>query len=338
MNLYTNLIGDISKINSSTALLLLILQGYDILRIFKIYYYYFRLTTMFKCALITILFFVLFSRIHAQKFYFTGIGLRGSAMMDKSTDRDRAAIINSAAKNNTTYKLQIDSIYNHLFTPTRLEKAHNGFIIADFFFRASKTNQFFKWSEWCIGIGYTPLARNIETFPMRKNITSYSDTIGYFMKRVIDRSSGWMIENKFIVNSSPYKSRVMKYFGLGFRMAAMNEKNNTAVLTELHVYKNNEYNTIANLSNTSNALLGFFAIAGLKYNMSCHFNLYADINLGYCWRFYPEKIQTHGYNTAISFGIKYKMGNGPNDENNQTNTVEDEKSKKRNKKKLQVYW
>lgn len=287
---------------------------------------------------LTLLFMWFFQFAEAQKFYFTGIGLQYSSLSNRSTDREKAQIIASAAYQPST-KALVDNIGNDLMVPHFKESEHTDFLLFNFYLRPKKTNRFFDYSELITGIGYSPLIKNHDAYSyLRKNPTESNDTIGYFMERIIGQKYGFILESKFIVNSSPFKSRLMKYFGFGIRAASITEKNNRVKFTELHAYNNNEFYTYLPLSNTSNAMLGVFVVGGLKYNLSCKFNVFVDVSAGYAWRFYPYKISNNSYSSSLSFGLKYKMGNGPIDTDNSVPVVEDEKTKKRNKKKIQVYW
>ena len=288
---------------------------------------------MHKISLI-LLFFLCFSNISAQKFYFTGIGIRGLKMTDRTTQTEKSNIIVSACSD-PIVKQKAKFISDKLLFPKDKESATNNFLMFDIYLRPKKTNNFFRWSEWVIGLGYAPIRKNVSIY---RPIYRYEGSTLYAMERIIGKQSAFMIESKFIINSSPYKSRLMKYFGLGFRASAINEANNAVKFTESLAGGTKAKMDSLLLSNTSNALLGLFAMGGIKYNLSCKFNVFMDINMGYCWRFYPEKVNTGGYNFSFSLGIKYKMGSGPLEPEDTKPAEEDEKSKKRSKKKMQVYW
>lgn len=109
--------------------------------------------------------------------------------------------------------------------------------------------------------------------------------------------TGYGISTEFILNSKPFYKNFAFYTGLGISVIL-----NSFILKAKLVSINNP-----NITMTS---INVRALLGLKYNLSCEYNLFMESNFGE--NFYPKKFanRTRFIETAqFAFGIRYKFIN-----------------------------
>jgi hypothetical protein len=288
-----------------------------------------------KAACISTSFFFLCT-VHAQHTYFAGFGIKGTVMNEASKEEDWANLFSSAAVHPADYqktKLMKDDPYN----PSGRMNQTCMFLGVDMFFRFNDTRNMLKWTEWIVGINYmNPGWYYAPDRYVYKDVYT-GDTLHHFMRSKKTRHSGLMLETKMVFNSSPYRGRLMKHIGLGFRMGMFEQKRNVLEYSQMHFQGKTAFMTSQDveMSTTPSTMLSLFGVLGLKYNVSCLFTIYSEMSLGYYTRFYAEKIKMDGSIFTLSLGVKYKLGNNIDPT---PSISSDEANPKKDRKKMQVYW
>mgnify|MGYP002335915631 CR=1 FL=1 len=262
----------------------------------------------------------------AQKIYVSGLAFKGTVMSEISSGKDLARLMTASTIND------YDKSRAARIRDGSPRQVHTDYLALDLIMRFKDRRNLLKWTEWTLGMGIT---RPDWYFSSSEQAFEFHNDTMSTMSLEKTRHSGIMLESKILFNSSPYRSRMMPYIGLGARIGLYQQKNNQVRFTDIYSESFSRFTVseVKDLSTMPSSLLGVYGILGLKYNASCLFSFFGDINMGYYNRVFADRIHMDGRNFSLSLGMTYKLGNNIDPAPEE---VSAEPGKDR--KKMQVYW
>jgi hypothetical protein len=221
------------------------------------------------------------SFLPAQKIYFSGLGFKGMVTNEVINNQENLAFLEKSSVNLREQReiRDIRQSGNYQFGKNNRQVC---FLGLDCFLRFSGKKQWLQWAEWTIGAGFTLPSWAYQSNDFYYfNPWNYVDSVQRRYKLLESKHSGMVLESKLLFNSSPFKSRLMKYAGFGMRGGLFQQKGNRAEIKEWDM-RDTSFSLHQTIhTNMPSTLLGIFGTIGLKYNISCLFSVYSDINIGY---------------------------------------------------------